>query len=217
VSIGGPRTEIGLSADKPFWSRPASEVLEGLGTAQNGLTAREAQARLRLYGSNVIEDQTRLTALRLLLRQFESPLVLILVFGAAVSVGLRDFADAVIILAIVAGSTLLGFYQEHRASQAMEELKRRLALTTHVVRDGAEAIIAASRIVPGDILSLSAGNLVPADGLILDAKDFLVTEASLTGESFPVEKQPGVVPDSTPISGRTNAVYRRNFCLPSSA
>ena len=115
--------------------------------------------------------------------------------------------DAGIILTIVLGSTLLGFYQEYRASAAVEELKRRLALTCRVVRDGLEQTVPASAIVPGDVIVLSAGNLIPADGLVIEAEDFLVNEASLTGESFPVEKRPGILPPATPVAGRTNAVY----------
>ncbi|MGO9994882.1 MAG: hypothetical protein ACLPTF_20540 [Steroidobacteraceae bacterium] len=124
---------------------------------------------------------SHLSALHLLLRQFESPLVL--------------------------GSTLLGFYKEYKASAAVEDLKRRLALTCRVVRGGLEQTVPVSAIVPGDVILLSAGNLIPADGRVIEAADFQVNEASLTGESFPVEKQPGIVPPETPVAGRTNAVY----------
>ena len=105
------------------------------------------------------------------------------------------------------GSTLLGFYQEYRASAAVEELKKRLALTCRVVRDGVEGTVRADVLVPGDVLVLSAGNLIPADGRILEARDFLVSEASMTGESFPVEKQPGIVPADAPLARRTNVVF----------
>ena len=105
------------------------------------------------------------------------------------------------------GSSLLGFYQEYRASAAVEELKKRLALTCRVVRDGVEGTVHADALVPGDVLVLSAGNLIPADGRILEASDFLVSEASMTGESFPVEKQPGVVPADAPLARRTNVVF----------
>ena len=142
-----------------------------------------------------------------MLRQVGSPLVLILLFGAAISLFLREWVDAGIILAVVLGSTLLGFYQEYRAATAVDELKRRLALTCRVIRDGTERTVPASVIVPGDVVVLSAGNLVPADGLVLEAADFLVNEAGLTGESFPVEKQPGTVAADTPLAKRTNAVF----------
>jgi P-type Mg2+ transporter len=193
--------------DVPYWSRDVAELSTALRSGSQGLSSENAAEQLRLVGPNSIEDARRLSALRLLLRQFESPLVLILIFAAVVSLGLQQWVDAGIILTIVLGSTLLGFYQEYRASAAVEELKRRLALTCRVLRDGLEHTVPASVIVPGDVIVLSAGNLIPADGRVIESKDFLVNEASLTGESFPVEKQPGSVLAETPVAGRTNAVY----------
>ena len=190
-----------------YWSRSAADLLAELGASVQGLTAQEAAQRLRAHGPNAVEDQRQLTPFRLLLRQFASPLVLVLVFGAAVSLALRDWVDAAIILVIVVGSALLGFFQEYRASAAVAELRRRLALTAKVLRGGRIETIAASDIVPGDVIELSAGNLVPADGIVLSATDFLVSEASLTGESFPVEKQPGVLPAEAALAGRTNSVF----------
>ncbi len=190
-----------------YWSRDPSELMADLGTGAGGLSAAAAAEQLRRHGPNTVAGERRITAPRLLLRQFESPLVLILVFGALVSMMLRDWVDASIILAIVLGSTLLGFAQEYRASAAVAALRRRLALTVQVVRDGTAQTVAASALVPGDVIRLSAGNLVPADGVVLEARDFLVTEASLTGESFPVEKQRGIVPAGAPLAGRTNCVF----------
>ena len=191
----------------PYWSRDVGDLSTSLGSGSNGLTAARAAERLAVVGPNSVEDAQRLGPLRLLWRQVESPLVLILIFAAAVSLGLSQWVDAAIILAIVIGSTLLGFYQEYRASAAVEELKKRLALTCRVVRDGVEGTVRADALVPGDVLVLSAGNLIPADGRILEARDFLVSEASMTGESFPVEKQPGVVPADAPLARRTNVVF----------
>jgi Mg2+-importing ATPase len=185
-------------SDTAYWSRDPSELMAEMGSGDRGLTAAGAAQRLRQHGANAVEEQRRVTALRLLLRQFESPLVLILVFGALISMVLRDWVEASIILAIVLGSTLLGFAQEYRASAAVTALRRRLALTVLVIRDGKPQSIQARAVVPGDVIRLAAGNLVPADGVVLDAKDFLVTEAALTGESFPVEKSRGVLPAETP-------------------
>jgi Mg2+-importing ATPase len=191
----------------PYWSREVGDVSTSLGSGPNGLTAARAAERLAAVGPNSVEDAQRLGPLRLLWRQVESPLVLILIFAAAVSLSLSQWVDAGIILAIVVGSSLLGFYQEYRASAAVEELKKRLALSCRVVRDGVEGTVHADALVPGDVLVLSAGNLIPADGRILEASDFLVSEASMTGESFPVEKQPGVVPADAPLAQRTNVVF----------
>jgi len=196
-----------IETSMSYWSRDPGEAMAILGTSANGLATAEAVARLRRRGANSVEDQPRVTALKLLLHQFESPLVLILVFAAVISIVLRDWVEASIILAIVLGSTLLGFAQEYRASTAVAALRRRLALTVQVVRDGTVQTIATGAIVPGDVIRLAAGNLVPADGVVLEAKDFLVTEASLTGESFPVEKQRGILPADTPLAGRTNCVF----------
>lgn len=191
----------------PYWSRDACSLAADLGSGPTGLSDAQAAERLRAVGPNSIEDVRRLGALRLAIRQFESPLVLILIFGAAVSLILRDWVEASIILAIVLGSTLLGFLQEYRASAAIEKLKRQLALTCRVLRNGVERTVPTTAVVPGDVVLLSAGNLVPADGVVLESRDFLVSEASLTGESYPVEKQPGTVPPEAPLSARSNSVF----------
>ncbi|MFO0990511.1 MAG: magnesium-translocating P-type ATPase [Hyphomicrobiales bacterium] len=196
-----------LAQDTAYWSLEPSALTAALNASPNGLSAEEAAARLEHVGPNSVEDSAQLGALRLLARQFESPLALILVFAAVISLVLRQWVDAAIILAIVLGSALLSFFQEYRASTAVAALKKRLALTCRVIRDGAEKTIHADTVVPGDHLLLSAGNLIVADGIVLEALDFLVTEASMTGESFPVEKRPGVVRADAPLNERTNSVF----------
>ena len=191
----------------PYWSQDAAALAAALGSGRAGLSHEKVVVLLGELGPNTIEASLRLSVLRLLLRQFESPLVLILVFGAAISLSLRQWVDAVIILAIVAGSSLLTFFQEYRASTAVQELRKRIALTARVIRDGVEQKVLASMIVPGDLVLLCAGNLVPADGIVLEAQDFLVSEASMTGESFPVEKSPGILAPATPVGSRTNSVF----------
>src|SRR6185503_2290025 len=142
--------------DIRYWSRDVAELSTALGSGAQGLSSERAAEQLRLVGPNSVEDARRLTAFRLLLRQFESPLVLILIFGAAISLALQQWADAGIILAIVLGSTFLGFYQEYRASAAVEELKHRLALKCRVLRAGIEQTVTVSTVVPGDLIVLSA-------------------------------------------------------------
>ena len=193
--------------DAPYWSREASTLAADIGSGLSGLTSDGAAAQLARVGPNSVEDASHLSILRLLLRQFESPLVIILAFAAAISLVLQQWVDAGIILAIVLGSSLLSFFQEYRASTAVEELKKRLALTCRVVRDGVEKEVPVNTIVPGDLILLSAGNLIPADGVVIEASDFLVTEASMTGESFPVEKRQGIVGPDAPITARTNSVF----------
>jgi Mg2+-importing ATPase len=190
-----------------FWSEGEGDLLARLGSSADGLAPGEAERRLAAVGPNAVEDADRAGALRLLARQFASPLVFILVFAAAISLILREWVDASIVIAVVVGSALLGFVQEYRAAVAVEDLKRRLALTSRVLRGGRETVIPISGVVPGDVVLLSAGNMVPADGRVLAAQDFLVSEAAITGESFPVEKRPGVAPAAAAPPARTNAVF----------
>lgn len=178
-----------------------------LASGSDGLTAAAARERLVDVGPNSVDEAAQRGALRLLARQFENPIVLILLLAATISLVLQQWVDAGIVLTIVLGSAVLGFFQEYRASTAVEALKKRLALTARVRRDGVEQAIAVREIVPGDLILLSAGNLVPADGRVIAAQDFLVSEASITGESFPVEKRPGLVRADAPLSERTNMVW----------
>ena len=190
-----------------YWSLPSERALAAVRSDAAGLAAGEAEARLLRDGPNAIGETRGSSPLWLLARQFKSPLALILVFGAAVSMLLREWLDASIILLIVGGSGLLGFFQEYRASKAVAALRERLAIKARVLRDGKEFEIPVRGIVRGDIVLLSAGNLVPADGLVLAAQDCLVTQAALTGESLPAEKQPGALSPTATIAERTNALF----------
>jgi len=205
--LNTPPATLGNADAGGFWSRTSEQLFATLQSSAQGLGTAEAERRLREHGANALDEEPTASLWRLASRQFKSPLVLILVFGAAVSATLREWLDAVIILTIVLGSCGLGFAQELRASNAVAQLRKRLALTVKARRDGAVQTVEALHLVPGDIVQVSAGNLIPADGLVLQARDFLVTEASLTGESYPVEKQPGVLSADTPMAQRTNAVF----------
>jgi P-type Mg2+ transporter len=190
-----------------YWSEPADRLAAALASSAAGLSRAEAARRLSRDGPNVVVARQQATALRLFLRQFASPLVLILLFAAIVSAIVRDWIDAAIILAILVGSTVLGFIQEYRAANAVARLQAHISIKATVVRDGRTQTIPADRVVPGDVVLLSAGNLVPADGLVVEAKDFFVTQAVLTGETFPVEKEPGTVAADASLAGRTNCVF----------
>jgi len=196
-----------IQLPQAYWSRDADVLLGALGASRTGLSARQVAARQRRFGANRVEETDETHAGTLLLRQFSNPLVLILLFGATVSLVLREWTEAAIIIAVVLGSALLGFAQEYRANAAMAGLRRRLALQARVRRQGRSAMLPAAALVPGDIVELSAGNLVPADGVVLEARDFLVTEAALTGEPFPVEKRPGIVAVDATLAARGNCVF----------
>ena len=132
---------------------------------------------------------------------------MILIFATIISAFLRDWTDAIIILLIVLGSGILSFSQEYSANNAAEKLKKQVSIKSDVLRDGKTISVATEEIVPGDVVLLSAGSLIPADGLVIEANDFFVNQAVLTGETFPVEKKPGKVPEKAGLAERTNVVF----------
>ena len=191
----------------PFWSRPVNEIAQGMNSSLSGLSEKDAQEALRRLGLNRIQFREKVTPLGLFLNQFKSPIVLILIFATLISAFLKDWADAIIILLIVMGSALLSFFQEYNANNAAEKLKDQVSFKTDVLRDGKPASIRTDEVVPGDLVLLSAGSLIPADGLVIEARDFFVNQAVLTGETFPVEKMPCVLPEGAGLAERTNTVF----------
>jgi Mg2+-importing ATPase len=191
----------------PFWSRPTDTVLTELQTSAAGLSGGDVAARLERFGANRLRPPRRTDVLTLLLAQFGSPLVLLLIGAALVSLLLHDTTDAIIILAIVLASGLLGFAQERGAAGAVEHLLTLVEVRSQVLRDGAAREIPMTEVVPGDVVLLAAGATVPGDCLLLEARDLYVDEAALTGETFPAEKSVGVLPAETPLARRTNAAF----------
>jgi Mg2+-importing ATPase len=190
-----------------FWSVPASDILQRLQTTSKGLTDDEAGRRLKQYGSNLLTPKKRSDAPALLLAQFKSPVVLILIFAGGLSLFLGDSVNALIILVIILVSSLLGFSQERGANKAVEKLLAIVQTKATVIRDGNQKDIPVEGIVPGDIVVLNAGDLIPGDSLVLESKDLFVSEASLTGETYPAEKTVGVLPPDTALSQRTNSLF----------
>lgn len=154
-----------------------------------------------------MKPKNRSDALTLLLAQFKSPVILILIFAAGLSFFLGDPLNALIILVIIFVSSLLGFWQERSATNAVEKLLAIVQVKAMVLRDGNQKEIPVEEIVPGDIVILNAGDLIPGDCLVLESKDLFVNEASLTGETYPVEKTTGILPPETSLSQRTNSVF----------
>ena len=200
-----------------FWSIPAPELLQELQTTPQGLAKDEARQRLARYGFNLLKPKKRSDALSLLIAQFKSPIILILLFAVGLSLFLHDPADALIILLIVLVSGLLGFWQERGAMNAVEKLLAIVQIKTTVLRNRALEEIPVEEIVLGDIVVLNAGNVIPGDCLLLDSKDLFVDEATLTGETYPVEKAPGVLPTETPLNQRTNSLFMGTHVISGSA
>jgi P-type Mg2+ transporter len=196
-----------MNPQSEFWSLPAAQVLQTLNASANGLSTQEAKQRLIEYGANSLKKQRKSSAIGLLLNQFKSPIILILIFAAVLSTFLHDAADAIIILAIVLISGLLGFWQERGASNAVEKLLALVQVKATVLREGQSQEIPNEEVVLGDIVLLSAGKNIPGDCLVLESNDLSVDEAALTGETYPVDKFSGVLPAETGLSQRTNSLY----------
>jgi Mg2+-importing ATPase len=190
-----------------FWNKPASQLFEDLASSAAGLSASAASERLDKFGPNALSAGSHLSGLAILANQFKSPIILILIFATLISAIVKDWIDAAIILAIVGASSLLSFFQEYNAHNAAEKLKNQIALKASVLRDGKVTQVLSREVVPGDVVFLSAGSMVPADGLILEAKDLFINQSVLTGETFPVEKAPGVLPSSASLAEQTNCVF----------
>jgi Mg2+-importing ATPase len=156
-----------------------------------GLSHKQAKDALAKFGLNHLVSKKKYSPLRQLLVHFKNPLVLILLIAAALSVGFGEMRSATLIFIIILLSTLLNFYQEQKSNHAAEKLSEKLSLTARVIRDGAKIELKTELIVPGDIIFLSAGDIVPADGWLHEADDLFLNEAMLTGESYPLEKSPG--------------------------
>src|SRR5512139_1470561 len=183
-----------------FWSTPIADLLQKLKTTPQGLSSQEAQIRLASQGANLLKAKKRIDSLTLFLNQFKSPIIVILLFAAGLSFFLHDAADALIILSIVFVSGLLGFFQERGASNAVEKLLAIVQTKVQALREGKQQEVPLEQIIPGDIVILTAGDLVPGDCALVDSRDLFVDEATLTGETYPVEKEIGVLPPETPLS-----------------
>ncbi len=190
-----------------FWSIATTEMLQKLETSKEGLNGDDARQRLARFGANRLKARKRSDVLTLLVAQFKSPIILILLLATGLSFFLRDPADAFIIFSIVLASGLLGFWQERGATNAVAKLLSIVQIKVAVLRDGGSKEIPLEEIVPGDIVVLNAGDVIPGDGLVQESKDLFVDEAMLTGETFPVEKSTAVLPAETPLAQRTNAIW----------
>jgi len=197
-----------ISATSAYWSKPADELMSVLASSPAGLDAAVAAQRLQTQASGRFRPgHRRMKVLLLFLQRFRSPLILILIFAAAVAVVLHDWLDALIVLGIILVSALLGFFQEYRAGRAVEKLRQRVQVQSSVRREGRTLSIPSEQVVPGDIVLLAAGSLVPGDGVLVEARDFFVSQALLTGETFPVEKQPGQAAENASLIERHNCVF----------
>ena len=184
-----------------------SELLKELQTSENWLSESEAKQRNELYWPNAIQSKDKNSALKILLEQFTSPLVIILIIAAIISGLIWEWVDAIIICGVVVLNALLGFFQEYKADKAIQSLKKMAGLKSKVLRDGQEVLIDASELTIWDVILLEAGDKIPADGRLFEAVNLEVEEAILTGESLPVEKHIATIEETSTLADMKNMVF----------
>ncbi len=198
----------GASPDMAWHALGAEQVLRDLKVHEEGLTTVEAEKRIEHYGPNQLREAPRPGFLAMLWDQLNNFVVILLIVASVISALLGDYVEAIAIMAIVVLNAVLGIIQEQRAEQALAALKKLAAPEAQVMRDGSRKSVPAYNLVPGDIVFLEAGNFIPADLRLLEAVNLRVEEASLTGESLPVQKNAATVLDeNVPLGDRKNTAF----------
>ena len=203
---------------KKFYTQSADDVLHALGASADGLTTAEAQERLAKYGPNKLKEAEKPSLIQRFLAQLKDPMLIILLIAAGVSAltgwlaGENEWAEVIIILAVVLLNAILGVFQESKAEAAIEALQTMTAATCKVLRDGKMVILHSDELVPGDVVLLEAGDAVPADGRIIENASLKIEEAALTGESVPVNKMLEALgltegQEDVPLGDRKNMCY----------
>ncbi|MFA9515925.1 calcium-translocating P-type ATPase, PMCA-type [Halopenitus sp. H-Gu1] len=194
-------------AERPH-SQAAESVLKATDTTAEGLSSEEAQERLAEHGENEITRVSERTARDILLAQFDSVLIWVLLAAAMLSIWVGHSIDAILILIIIVANGAFGFLQDYRAERSLEALRELTSPTATVRRDGSTVEIDSIELVPGDVVELKSGDVVPADGRLLEETDLEIDEAALTGESEPVSKSVAAVDPDAPIAERESMVYK---------
>jgi Ca2+-transporting ATPase len=191
----------------PFTAMPTPPRTASATVAEAGLSTHEAERRLAEFGANEIRRARATPPLMLFVRQFQSPVIWLLLVACAVSILLGELIDAGAIAAIVVINAVIGFLQEHRAERAVLALRALTAPRARVVRDGRSVILPAATVVPGDLLVLEAGDVVAADAILQTVHALSMNEAALTGESTPVDKRTSPSPPHAVLAERHNMVF----------
>lgn len=193
---------------RPWQAMSVQETLKALGTSEEGLTDAEAARRLQLYGPNNLRQKKAKSVWHMIWEQLTDVMVLILIVASVVSMIFSEWAEAIVILVVIALNATVGVIQEKKAANALEALRKMTAPAARVLREGEESVVPAADLVPGDIVYLEDGAIVPADIRIIQDANLKVQEAALTGESVPVEKDgASVLAEDAPLGDRVNMAF----------
>jgi Ca2+-transporting ATPase len=194
------------------YSAESNEVISALRSDKaNGLSASEVQKRIEEYGHNKIDEKKGKSAWLIFFSQFKSSIVWLLVLAAGLSFYFGEWVDGVAILVVVLINAFIGFFMEYQAERSMSALRKLFAIPAKVLRDKAIEEINAEDVVPGDVVYIEAGDMIPADGRMFDASQVQIDESALTGESVPVEKQTGKLQANTTLAERNNMLYKGTY------
>ncbi|MFW5823181.1 MAG: HAD-IC family P-type ATPase, partial [Tangfeifania sp.] len=182
----------------PYHSIDADECIEKLNSSEKGLQQEEANNRFEQFGPNELEEKEQTSVLQLIIKQFKDFLVLILIIAAVIAFLSGKMIDVYVIIGVILVNAAIGFFQEYKAEKSVAALKKLIKQDATVLRDGEEQVISATKLVPGDIIQINEGKSVPADARLLEIKNFRTVEASLTGESLPIDKKTEKLEEDTP-------------------
>ncbi|MCJ7651906.1 MAG: HAD-IC family P-type ATPase [Candidatus Lokiarchaeota archaeon] len=171
-----------------FWQMDKTQLFELFNSSEKGLSPKEIIDKREFYGLNEISKGKTKNGLKILISQFKNPLVILLIIASIIALLLGETITGLVIIIIVLINGFLGFFQEYKSERTIEKLKKYVVIRSRVVRDGKEQIINSSELVPGDLIHLKFGDVIPADIRIVESSDLTIDESSLTGEFFPVEK-----------------------------
>ncbi|OGZ38593.1 MAG: hypothetical protein A3E90_01410 [Candidatus Portnoybacteria bacterium RIFCSPHIGHO2_12_FULL_40_11] len=192
---------------KPWHSFSVEKIFKELKTQKEGLTQEEAQKRLQKFGLNKLPHEKPSSGLRLFLRQFESPLIYILLLAGLITLFIKDYVDMSVIFGVVAINTIIGFIQENKASQVLLKLKTLVRDKAIVIRENNQKEIDIQNLAPGDIIVLKPGDKAPSDGRLIEADNLKINESILTGEWLTADKRIGILDKKTPLADRDNMVF----------
>jgi Ca2+-transporting ATPase len=195
----------------PYSIEPEAVIAALQSDGESGLSTSEVEKRLKEYGTNTIEEKKNKSLWLIFLDQFKSPIVWLLVFAAGLSFYFGEWVDGIAILAVILINALIGFYMEFQARRSMNTLKKLSAVPAKVLRNKKLEEINAEGIVPGDVVYIEAGDMIPSDGRIFNASQMQIDESALTGESVPVEKQIEKLETDTTLAERNNTLYKGTY------
>lgn len=190
-----------------FWSYDVDEVLKTIETSKNGLSTEQANERIEKLGQNLFEEKKSASKLMVFINQFKNPITMILIFAAILSIFLKDYSDGIIILIIIMISALLSYNHESKANDAVKKLLSTVSVTSAVLRDGKFQELDNSKLTIGDVISVKTGDMIPADCLLIEENSLSMDESSLTGETFPVDKNVEKLEEKTALSQRKNSLW----------